>query len=254
MKNARAHTLSFTTLILLAFGAHLMPGQQHFAQTPASNPAAALQHAYSGSKTAEQLPNIGQVKDLLRAYYACTCSCGCYARDFEAQAQKALEVLAQRAARRTPGEKLAIVLDIDETSLSNWEEMSKADFTYNSKAFSAWENTVRAPALDGTLRLTREAGKLGVAVFFITGRPEAERAATERNLRAAGYQDWQGLALRGAHPATQTTADYKSAERAKILASGYTIVLNAGDQWSDLVGSPEAEFSIKYPNPFYYIP
>lgn len=252
MKNAFSRTLVATTLI--AFGTHLAPGQHHSTQVPAASPAAALHHAYSDSENAEQLPNIGQVKDQLRAYYACTCSCGCYARDFDAQAQKALAVLTQRAAHRATGEKLAIVLDIDETSLSNWEEMSKVDFTYDSKAFSAWENTARASALDGTLRLTRAAHKLGIAVFFITGRPEAERAATERNLRTAGYQDWQGLALRDAHPATQTTAEYKSAERAKIAAAGYAIVLNAGDQWSDLVGSPEAEFSIKYPNPFYYIP
>jgi hypothetical protein len=50
------------------------------------------------------------------------------------------------------------------------------------------------------------------------------------------------------------TAEYKSAERAKIAAHGYTLVLNAGDQWSDLKGKPEAEYSVKYPNPFYYIP
>ncbi|MGA2168667.1 MAG: hypothetical protein ABSG62_10675 [Terracidiphilus sp.] len=29
---------------------------------------------------------------------------------------------------------------------------------------------------------------------------------------------------------------------------------NPGDQWSDLKGKPEAEFSVKYPDPYYYIP
>jgi hypothetical protein len=29
---------------------------------------------------------------------------------------------------------------------------------------------------------------------------------------------------------------------------------NPGDQWSDLKGKPEAEFSVKYPDPCYYIP
>ena len=42
--------------------------------------------------------------------------------------------------------------------------------------------------------------------------------------------------------------------RAGIVAEGYTIVLNVGDQWSDLKGKPEAEFSVKYPNPYYFIP
>lgn len=206
------------------------------------------------NEAAEKLPNIDQVKNQLRSYYACTCTCGCYTRDFEDQAAKALDFLTKRAAQRRPGEKLALVLDIDETSLSNWEEMSKADFTFDTKGFAAWEEEARAPALAGTLRLVLEAHKLGLAVFFITGRPEVERAATERNLRAQGYDGWAGLALRGPHPESQTTIDYKSGERAKIVAEGYKIVLNAGDQWSDLKGTPEAELSIKYPNPFYYLP
>ncbi|MGC1360115.1 MAG: HAD family acid phosphatase [Silvibacterium sp.] len=41
---------------------------------------------------------------------------------------------------------------------------------------------------------------------------------------------------------------------AAIVKQGYTIVLNVGDQWSDLKGSPQAEFSVKLPDPFYYIP
>ena len=30
------------------------------------------------------------------------------------------------------------------------------------------------------------------------------------------------------------------------------MVLNVGDQWSDLKGKPEAEYSVKYPDPFTY--
>ena len=40
----------------------------------------------------------------------------------------------------------------------------------------------------------------------------------------------------------------------QIAAQGYTLALNVGDQWSDLKGKPEAEFSVKYPDPFYFIP
>jgi predicted secreted acid phosphatase len=89
---------------------------------------------------------------------------------------------------------------------------------------------------------------------FITGRPEPQRDATERNLRAQGYESWQQLFLRQPDQGSQPTIAYKSAARAKIVAQGYKIVLSAGDQWSDLKGTPEAEFSVKYPNPFYYIP
>jgi acid phosphatase len=231
-------------LLLLALAGTLSMAQSQAAQVK----------SYVASEAAERIANVDQVKTEARAYYACTCTCGCYAHDFAAQAEKGLVFLNQRVAHKAQGEKLAVVLDIDETSLSNWEEMSKADFTYRANDFTAWETEARAPALDATLRLYRQARKLGVSVFFITGRPESERAVTEKNLLAAGYEGWQGLALRPAHPPTQTTTEYKAAERARIVAQGYVLVLNAGDQWSDLNGEPQAELSIKYPNPFYYIP
>jgi hypothetical protein len=47
---------------------------------------------------------------------------------------------------------------------------------------------------------------------------------------------------------------FKSGERATIAAQGYRIVLNVGDQWSDDKGEPKAEFFVKYPNPYYFIP
>jgi hypothetical protein len=42
--------------------------------------------------------------------------------------------------------------------------------------------------------------------------------------------------------------------RAQIVGEGDKLVLNVGDQWSDLKGSPEAELSVKYPDPYYLIP
>lgn len=50
-----------------------------------------------------------------------------------------------------------------------------------------------------------------------------------------------------------TALAFKSAQRAKMVAAGYRIVLNVGDQWSDLRGAPQAEYSVKYPDPFYFI-
>jgi predicted secreted acid phosphatase len=129
----------------------------------------------------------------------------------------------------------------------------KADFAYDSREFNAWVNSVQAVAIPGTLRLYQEAQRLGVSVFFLTGRPDTERTATERNLRSQGFQNWQQLVLRAPAQAHLTALAFKSASRANIQAQGYRIVLNVGDQWSDLKGKPEAEFSVKYPNPFYLI-
>ena len=147
-----------------------------------------------------------------------------------------------------------MVLDIDETSLSNYEEMVKADFAFNSAVFNAWLNEAKAPAIPGTLRLYKEAQRLGVSVFFITGRSDATRAATERNLREQGFENWQQLYMRSAAQAKEPMSVFKSGERAEVAALGYSIVLNVGDQWSDDKGKPQAEFFVKYPDPYYFIP
>ncbi|MFZ1905632.1 MAG: HAD family acid phosphatase, partial [Steroidobacteraceae bacterium] len=104
-----------------------------------------------------------------------------------------------------------------------------------------------------TLRVFHEAKRLGVGVFFVTGRPEAQRAATEKNLRTQGLDGWDGLILRESGQEKLTAEDFKSAERGKIVGRGYRIVLNVGDQWSDLRGTQEAEYSVKYPDPYYFL-
>jgi predicted secreted acid phosphatase len=110
-------------------------------------------------------------------------------------------------------------------------------------------------AIASTLRIFHEAEKDKVAIFFITGRPEGQRVDTEANLKAEGYDQWKELFLRPEdHPKDQTVTAYKSGDRAKIVAKGYRIALNVGDQMSDLNGDPQAEHSVKMPNPFYYIP
>ena len=199
------------------------------------------------------LDHVNALKSELREYRACTCTCGCYAKDLDLEADRAIAFLRTRAAHRTPNEKLALVLDIDETTLSNWDQMSTANFEYNSKDFNAWVESAQAPAIPGTLRVYNEAQRLGVSVFFLTGRPDVQRASTEANLRLRGFNTWQQLILRSPEQKGLTALAYKSAERAKIVAAGYRIVLNIGDQWSDLRGNPEAEYSVKYPDPFYFI-
>ncbi len=119
--------------------------------------------------------------------------------------------------------KPALVLDIDETSLSNLPEELADDFGYIPNGscdhlpdgpcgFTAWVLSGRAKAFDGTLALFNAAKTHHVAVFFITGRHEsaAMRDATEKNLKAAGYDGWAGLVLRPARTDNLTVDAYKS--------------------------------------------
>ena len=156
--------------------------------------------------------------------------------------------------------KPAIVLDIDETSLSNWPEMrvnewarldnGPCDLERGPCGHRAWQSMAQAKAIAPTLALAQRARELGVAVFFITGRPAWLRDATERNLREQGYE-WTGVILKPESPSFPSAADFKAPERRKLTEQGYTIILNLGDQESDLKGG-FAERAFKLPNPVYF--
>lgn len=161
----------------------------------------------------------------------------------------------------------ALVLDIDETSLSNWKELYQNKFAYiaagpcnfskgSTCGVNAWELSARAPAITPTRDLFDAARGAHVTVFFITGRTEgaAERRATEKNLHLAGYGGWQHLYLRtNKFDGDPSVATFKTWARGDIEARGYTIIANVGDQWSDLVNG-HSEHIFKVPNPFYFIP
>ena len=199
--------------------------------------------------------NFGIVRYRIAEYSDCTGTHGCYWSDLASQTTRAQVELKRLIATRKPGEKLAIVLDIDETSLSSYCEERREAFGYNQSAFEAWIVSPEASLpIPGTLELYNQALAAGVSVFFLTGRVHEQTEATARNLQAAGYKDWQGLILRDESERTMDTTKYKDSERKKIVAQGYRIILNMGDQWSDLNGEAKADISVKLPNPFYFLP
>jgi HAD superfamily, subfamily IIIB (Acid phosphatase) len=192
---------------------------------------------------------------------------GRYETDLEAVGSRAENYLDRRVpkirkqARRScrangvrhcPKPKLAIVLDIDETSLSNYQVLAATDFTGATAALAASLLAATAPPIDPTLELFDDAVGMGVDVFFITGRPEVSiiRDRTEQNLTGAGYSGWKELILNPGDAGG--TVAYKSGAREQITDDGYDIVVNLGDQDSDLKGG-FAEKAFKYPNPFYFI-
>jgi len=212
-------------------------------------------------------------KELL--YYRCN--------SYEADVRKVADAARVWIEQRAPQVKNpALVLDIDETSLSNWERILRDDFGYipngacelkrgEACGDNKWQELKKAPALQPTLDL-HKAVKDKVTVFFVTGRSvgapghENARQWTSENLREAGYLDWpaEHLYLRDEKrpgetepkPYPNVTA-YKTASRRDIEKQGFTIIANIGDQDSDLRGDQDgdhAERTFKLPNPFYYIP
>lgn len=201
-------------------------------------------------------PDLSAVKRTLYEYK----SSGEYARDVEAFYQKT-QTYVLSAAKGV--ERPAIVMDIDETSLSNWESLKANDLTFKLPGpcdnlpegpcgLDAYHKQARCPVITPALRLYNAAKEHGIAVFFITGRRDYLRDATIKNLKAAGYKDWDGLTLRPKTP-KQSAALYKAPARAAIEKKGYTIIATIGDQESDLKGG-HAGRTFRVPNPYYNLP
>lgn len=159
---------------------------------------------------------------------------------------------AEANAHSAHPEKLAVVLDIDETSLSNYNFIAARHFGWDRAQVHKEILAANAPAIKPMLSFYNDALKHGVTMFFVTGRPEAERHATIKNLKYAGYKDWAGLYLKPANYKLPSVIPFKSKTRATITKHGYTIIASIGDQYSDLKGG-YAEKTFKLPNPYYYL-
>jgi acid phosphatase len=218
---------------------------------------AAVASCTSGRPTATEAPAPRlyeaqrQVEEYIRS--------GRYDADFGRVVDSARAWLDTRAPTAT---RPAIVLDIDETSLSNWTAYrlngwgrvvnGPCDLEKGPCGLRAWQGLGRSPALAPTLALARHARDLGVAVFFISGRPAALREATVRNLREQGYEP-TGVVVYPEGASFTSAVDFKAPERRRLSEEGYTIILSMGDQDSDLqVGYAERTF--KLPNPVYCLP
>ncbi len=205
----------------------------------------------------KQPANVGDAGIAARAYH----DSGAYDRDLAIVANQAARWITEHAAST---HRPALVLDIDETALSNWEIIKLDDFgrpiagpcdpgSGAPCGWAAWDQLGRDPAIQPTLQVFRTARAAHVAVFFITGRPESQRAATERNLRNAGFGGYTRLFMvpNGAH--YSSAADFKTPVRVQIEGLGYSIIVNMGDQPSDLRGG-HAEKKFLLPDPFYRVP
>ena len=178
---------------------------------------------------------------------------GQYARDQATVANQALDYLKTRVASAQANEHLAMVLDIDETSLSNYRDMLNMRFGGSTEQINRAEAQGTDVAIEPTLELYRFAKAHHVAVFFITGRPESFRQLTEQNLEKVGYKNWDGLILKPDEYHLKSIVPYKSSSRRALSKNNYTIVVNMGDQLSDLAGG-YSEKSFKLPNPYYFLP
>ncbi|KAI5077097.1 hypothetical protein GOP47_0006921 [Adiantum capillus-veneris] len=148
-----------------------------------------------------------------------------------------------------------VVLDIDETTLSNFLSSRESIETYVDFISAAtWTDESELTPLVPMLNLYLELSAANWSMIFLSERPASAWNVTSRNLLAAGYRGWEQLILRSEDEAGMTVEEYKSRKRAQLEEEGYQIKAVIGDQWSDLTGSAtSAARMFKLPNPVYHI-
>lgn len=150
-------------------------------------------------------------------------------QDCQALMGQALPYLKQRIANTKPGEKQAIVFDIDNTTL-------ETDFGFS------YPQPANKPALE----VAEYAQEHGVSLFFVTARPGIIASVTDYNLKHVGYRV-SGLYVRSFIDLFKNVAEYKTAQRVDIENKGYTIIANIGNSATDLSGG-HAEKTYKLPD------
>ncbi|MEU9438295.1 HAD family acid phosphatase [Streptomyces sp. NPDC048252] len=150
-------------------------------------------------------------------------------QDCQAVVDQALPALKQRIAATKPGEKQAIVFDVDNTTL-------ETDFGFS------YPQPANKPVLD----VAKYAQEHGVSLFFVTARPGIISGVTDYNLKYVGYRV-SGLYVRGFLDLFKDVAAYKTAQRVAIESKGYTIIANIGNSATDLSGG-HAETTYKLPD------
>jgi predicted secreted acid phosphatase len=192
----------------------------------------------------KELINLSCAKNLVENYY----KSGQYDKEVTAILKQAQNYLEKRVAENKNNGKLhrlALVLDIDDTSLSNFPALLEDDFS--TLHFTENHTHKDEPAIKPMLDLYNTALYNDVSVFFISLRSETMRAITIDHLQKAGYSHWAGLYL----PTDETRSpSYKANIRKMLIEKGYDIILNIGDQCSDINGG-YSDKVFKLPNLMY---
>ncbi|MFI3256389.1 MAG: 5'-nucleotidase, lipoprotein e(P4) family [Psittacicella sp.] len=166
-----------------------------------------------------------------------------------------------------PNEKLAVIVDLDETMLDNEAQTGyqlKNSVTFNQKVWSKWVQSEQVKPTPGSVAFSHFIENNGGTIFYISDRSQANKASTIASLNKLGFANVSQSSVM-----LKTTTSDKVARFDKVKQMGYTIVLQMGDNLSDLTGdtfhksnaqrrawvdSNKTQFGVKYfviPNPIY---
>ncbi|SDU81981.1 LPXTG-motif cell wall anchor domain-containing protein [Arcanobacterium phocae] len=228
------------------------------------------------------IPNMDIVKSTLRHYYSAhkdaelgqyvsSKETSPYISELKAVTDKARGEVVERCQTAVAhGEKPAITLDADDTTLWTYDMEEWMEFAFSpAKQIDYLKTNYHAlPATPGMAELVSAAKEAGCEIIGLNGRSDDLKEITQRNMTEVGYPaiDPSIYFTKKTSKAAElpqwvtcakekcTTIEFKSSVRKHIENDlGYRIVGNFGDQYSDLIGG-YADAHYKLPNPTYYLP
>lgn len=131
------------------------------------------------------------------------------------------------------GLKPAVVLDLDETVIDN-SPLFAAKILSPASAYlnwGMWVERAEAKALPGAIEFLKYADSKGVAIFYISNRKEAQKAATIINLQRVGAPQADA-----AHVLLKQRGEKGKEARRLQVARTHDIVLLFGDNLGDFSG------------------
>lgn len=198
----------------------------------------------AGCSSSPELINLGIAKKEVRYYY----DSGEYNKELLTIANDAMKDFDKVNVR----DSSAVVFDIDETVLSNYPVIVDMDFGYVSDLWNKWILEAKAPAIEEVRSFYKYLVDRKFHIIFISGRTRAQYDATYRNLKEAGYTQFDTLIVRPDDMLKAPAENFKSIERLVLTNMGYRIEGCVGDQWSDLKGAFTG-IKVKLPNYLYLI-
>jgi predicted secreted acid phosphatase len=192
-------------------------------------------------KHATQFTNIDVARAWAKNYYGAPGAASGAAGNWDAPLNQTSNYAAEARSVATKGSQWldsnrklpmrAIVLDVDDTTLTTWnyELYSNWDFNGGTNAnFVGLTGTTFTgnmfPPTPGMLDLVNQAKSEGYAIFFLTGRGDSQHMATVANLQsdtAAGFSDIATVTLNG-KTIPEVDAGYAAPTPVDIGHGGFT--------------------------------
>jgi len=282
---AAASTLALTAGLVLLGGAASAdnPLTPKSTFTMVVDPATGLTNTPTDG---ESIPNVDSVKSTIRAYYNATGGVASKTSSRYINEVHGIEHQLLKDLPDNPPANTAVVFDVDDTLLWNYDfEDQATNFNFDPAINGTWVTGHLFPAVPGMPQVLAELADRGYEIYGVTGRGASQEADTIANLTEKGFTDdatpggtplfdaanlytkgtvvdanpdnipsqpWVDCSL-GGDPNTCSTVEYKALTRQHIeTTDGVNIVMNVGDQWSDLQGGYADDFT-KIPNPTYFL-